>query len=319
MAVLLGAVLAPTDPVLASDVQVSGPADREDLRIALTGEAGLNDGTAFPFVMLGLGLMGIHELGPFGVRWLALDVVWAVAGGLAIGALSGTLVARIVLYLRRTHREAVGLDEFLGLGLIALSYGLALSLHTYGFLAVFAAGLAVRQVERRETGEEPKDPQVIEEATGGDPETDATHPDRAPAYLASVLLGFNEQLERIGEIALVVLVGAMLSTIPISLESVIFAALLFLVLRPIAVLVGLAGSRTPAMQRAYIAWFGIRGIGSLYYLMFALAHGLPDGLGATLAEIVLVTVGMSIVVHGVSVTPLMERYEAYRRRRALAA
>ncbi|HEU4532851.1 MAG TPA: cation:proton antiporter, partial [Polyangiaceae bacterium] len=141
-AVVLGAVLAPTDPVLASDVQLEHHGDRDRLRFALTGEAGLNDGTAFPFVMLGLGLLGLHPLGAWGWRWLALDVAWAVAAGLGIGWLLGTTVGRTVLYLRSVHKEAVGLDEFLSLGLIGLAYGAALLAHAYGFLAVLAAGLA---------------------------------------------------------------------------------------------------------------------------------------------------------------------------------
>jgi NhaP-type Na+/H+ or K+/H+ antiporter len=128
-AVLLGAILAPTDPVLASDVQLERPTDRDRLRFGLTGEAGLNDGTAFPFVMLGLGLLGLHDLGNLGWRWWAVDLLWAVTGGLAIGWLLGTLIAQLVLYLRQTHREAVGLDDFLALGLIALAYGTALLLH----------------------------------------------------------------------------------------------------------------------------------------------------------------------------------------------
>jgi NhaP-type Na+/H+ or K+/H+ antiporter len=114
-AVLLGAVLAPTDPVLASDVQVEHAGDAEPLRFSLTAEAGLNDGTAFPFVMLALGLMGGHELGAYGWRWLTVDLVWAVVAGLAIGTICGAAVARLVLYLRSVHREAVGLDEFLAL------------------------------------------------------------------------------------------------------------------------------------------------------------------------------------------------------------
>ena len=123
---MLGALLAPTDPVLASDVQVEHEHDAEPVRLSLTGEAGLNDGTAFPFVMLGLGLMGAHDLGTSGWRWLAIDLAWAVAAGLGVGTLCGAGVGKLVLYLRREHREAVGLDEFLALGLIALSYGLAL-------------------------------------------------------------------------------------------------------------------------------------------------------------------------------------------------
>jgi NhaP-type Na+/H+ or K+/H+ antiporter len=95
-AVLLGAILAPTDPVLASDVQAAHAHDRDRLRFSLTGEAGLNDGTAFPFVMLGLGLLGLHDIGEYGWRWLAVDVLWAVAGGIAIGGALGTLVGRYV-------------------------------------------------------------------------------------------------------------------------------------------------------------------------------------------------------------------------------
>jgi NhaP-type Na+/H+ or K+/H+ antiporter len=148
-AVLLGAILAPTDPVLASDVQVSDPEDRSRLRVALTGEGGLNDGTAFPFVMLGLGLMHLHPLGDYGLRWLLLDVLWAVGGGLGVGALLGTLMGRLVLHLRLRYQQALGYDDFLALGLIALSYGLALLMMTYGFLAVFAAGVALRRVERQ--------------------------------------------------------------------------------------------------------------------------------------------------------------------------
>src|SRR5882762_8553453 len=101
-----------SDPVLASDVQVETPDDTDRLRLGLTGEAGLNDGTAFPFVMLGLGVLGIHELGAYGLRWIAVDVLWAVGAGIGSGWLLGTLVGRLVLYLRRVHKEAVGLDEF---------------------------------------------------------------------------------------------------------------------------------------------------------------------------------------------------------------
>ena len=165
-AILLGAILAPTDPVLASEVQVTDPADGDRLRFGLTGEAGLNDGTAFPFVMLGLGLLGVHDLGANGWRWIAIDLLWAVAAGLATGSVLGTLVGRLVLYLRKTHREAVGLDDFLALGLIALSYGVALLVMGYGFLAVFAAGLALRRIERKAAGgDEPPDDVRVDAAS----------------------------------------------------------------------------------------------------------------------------------------------------------
>jgi NhaP-type Na+/H+ or K+/H+ antiporter len=311
-AILLGAVLAPTDPVLASDVQVSDPRDEDTLRFGLTGEAGLNDGTAFPFVMLGLGLLGLHDLSDVGWRWLAIDVLWAVPAGLAIGAVVGTAVGRLVVYLRRTHREAVGLDDFLTLGLIALAYGAALLLHAYGFLAVFAAGLALRRIERQETG--PELDRVEDKLIRNPDEEVAVGPETAPVYMAKALLGFNEQLERIGEVILVVIVGSLLTTAPIPGSAVWFVPLLLLVIRPIAAWIGTAGEVMAPVQRRLIAWFGIRGIGSLYYLMYAIAHGLNDADARTLLGLTLATVAVSVVVHGVSVTPLMERYERRLRR-----
>jgi NhaP-type Na+/H+ or K+/H+ antiporter len=291
-ALLLGAVLAPTDPVLASDVQVAHEHDAEPVRFSLTGEAGFNDGTAFPFVMLGLGLLGAHELGDYGWRWLAVDVVWAVAAGLAVGAAAGAGVGRLVLYMRRAQKETVGFDEFLALGLISLSYGIALQLHAYGFLAVFAAGLSMRRIERQEEG-------------------------AGPAKMARAVLDFNEQLERLGEVAVVVVVGALLAGITGWTPGLLVALALFGVIRPAATALTLVGSPLTAGQRAFVAWFGVRGAGSIYYLAFALAHGAAVAADARLiADITLVVVAVSIVVHGVSVTPLMRFYAAASDRRA---
>ncbi len=307
-AILLGAILAPTDPVLASDVQVTDPADGDRLRFGLTGEAGLNDGAAFPFIMLGLGLLGLHELGDNGWRWIAIDLVWAVVAGLGTGIVLGTLVGRLVLYLREAHREAVGLDDFLALGLIALAYGAALLLKGYGFLAVFAAGLALRRIEfRAADGEEPPD-EVMVAAASADAEELATDPDKAPAYMAQAALGFTEQLERIGEVAVVLLLGGMLSRDFLPPGALWFIPLLLLVIRPLSVYAGTIGSRSTPAQRRLIGWFGIRGIGSVYYLTYAMQHGLPEPLARTLAALVLATVAVSVIVHGSSVTPLMQRY-----------
>jgi NhaP-type Na+/H+ or K+/H+ antiporter len=309
-AVLLGAVLAPTDPVLAGDVQVRKVGDRDRVRFGLTGEAGLNDGTAFPFVMLGLGLLGLHNLGDGWWRWWAVDVGWAVAGGLAIGFGSGTLVARLVLYLRKTHREAVGLDNFLALGLIALAYGASLLLHTYGFLAVFAAGLALRRVERIQTGPHEVRPGPTAEGGTADP----VHPEKAPAYMAEAVLGFNEQIEKLLEVAAVVVLGALLAGSRLSGGAVGLAAILFLGVRPICVFVGLAGSRGTGVARGLIAWFGVRGVGSLYYLTYAIGFGMPADLARVLADLVVLTVSISVVAHGVSVTPIMVWYNGPRDR-----
>src|SRR5688500_14734316 len=233
-AVLLGALLAPTDPVLASDVQVEHEHDAEPVRVGLTGEAGLNDGSAFPFVVLGLGLMGAHDLRESAWHWLAIDLAWAVAAGLGVGTLCGASVGKLVLYLRREHREAIGLDEFLALGLIALSYGLAVLVNGYGFLAVFAAGLSVRRIERQHGEVAP--PADVREA-GLSTEEQATDPGTAPAYMASAVLGFNEQLERLGELAVVLVVGALLADIELPWPGMLIALGLFFVIRPVATLV----------------------------------------------------------------------------------
>ncbi len=321
-AVLLGAILAPTDPVLASDVQVHRPGDRDNLRFALTGEGGLNDGTAFPFVMLGLGLLGLHEVGTWGWRWLLVDVVWAVAAGLGVGALLGGAVGRLVLYLRREHKEAVGLDDFLALGLIALSYGVAVLVHGYGFLAVFAAGVALRQVEQSESSG-PGMQQAVERATA-DPDSTAAEaaavdPRQAPAFMAHAVLGFNQQVERIGELAIVITIGALLWAVQWDSAAWWFVPVLLLGIRPLATWLGLLGSHSSARQRWLVAWFGIRGIGSLYYLMYAINHGLPDALAAQLTALTLAAVVTSIFVHGISVTPLMTGYERALKRRGRPA
>lgn len=311
-AVLLGAVLAPTDPVLASDVQVTDPSDQDRLRFSLTGEAGLNDGTAFPFVMLGLGLMGLHEIGAFGWRWFAVDVVWAITAGIATGALMGSMIGHLVIHLRKEHQEAVGLDDFLSLGLIGISYGTALLIHSYGFLAVFAAGLALRRVESRQSrGDAPAEVKSAARAADKEEEV-ATDPEHAPAYMTQAVLGFNEQFERILLLGMVVLVGAMLHAITIPPQTLWLAPLFFLVIRPLSTWAGVLGTSMSRPQRYFIAWFGIRGIGSLYYLMYAIEHGVPPELAQQLTTIVLTMIAISIVIHGISVTPLMN---VYARRR----
>ncbi|HEY0137260.1 MAG TPA: sodium:proton antiporter [Nannocystis sp.] len=301
-AVMLGAVLAPTDPVLASDVQVEDPRDTETVRFGLTGEAGLNDGSALPFLMLGLGMLGLHELGAWGWRWLAVDVVWSIGAGLGVGVLCGAAVARLVLYLRRHHQEALGLDEFLALGLIALSYGLAHLIHSYGFLAVFAAGVALGRTESESSDAPP--PAVDAAAHASDAEVD----EPASEPMTQAVLTFNEQFERIAEVALVLCVGAMLPQVSWPEHGATFLAVLLLVIRPLAVWLGLRGAGLSGVQVAFMSWFGVRGIGSLYYVAFALVLGFSGGEAQLLVDLALIVIATSIVLHGISVTPLMRRY-----------
>jgi NhaP-type Na+/H+ or K+/H+ antiporter len=314
-AVLLGAILAPTDPVLASDVQLREANDRDRVRFSLTGEGGLNDGAAFPFVMLGLGLLGLHDLGT-GWRWLAVDVIWAISGGLLIGGVSGTLVGRLVVYLRGRHKASVGLDEFLALGLIALAYGLAVLSHTYGFLSVLAAGVALRRVTESPAGVPESAARQSSLQTRQANEAHATDVDLTGAYMIQEVQGFNEQLERIAEVAIVLVVGAMLSYTYLHAGAVWFVVLLFLVVRPVSVWLGLLGAPVSGDQRIMISWFGIRGIGSIYYLMYAINRGLPRSLAEHIIALTLTMVAASIVLHGISVTPLMDRYARRKAERS---
>lgn len=312
-AILLAGILAPTDPVLASDVQVENGHDRDRLRFSLTGEGALNDGAALPFVLLGLGLLGLHDLGVGGWRWLVIDVAWGILGGLLLGAALGKLIGKLVVYLRSRHKESIGLDEFLLLGLIALSYGIAVLCRADGFLAVFAAGLALQHVKEQEPSTNKNEPMVLpvvldsQEAQEAQ-EAIATHPEHASAYMMQAVRGFNEQLERIAEVAVVLVVGAMLAFTTLSLNAILFALLFFIVIRPIATSLALIGAKVSSDQRRLISWFGIRGIGSIYYLMYAINHPLPNSLVEFLIAITLTTVTASIVLHGISVTPLMNLY-----------
>lgn len=312
--ILLGAILAPTDPVLASDVQVLEAGDRDRLRFSLTGEGGLNDGAAFPFVMLGLGLLGLHDLGSWGWRWLAVDVLWAIAGGLLVGGTLGTFIGRLVVYLRSRHKESVGLDEFLALGLIALAYGLATLANTSGFLAVFAAGLALQRVkERPAPGTGPIAPEAG--LPGHLPAEElATHAEYAGAYMMQQVLGFNEQMERVAEVVIVLVLGAMLAYTYLHASALWFVFLLLVIVRPVSVWLGLLGARISRDQRILISWFGIRGIGSVYYLMYAINHGLPRALAEQIIALTLAMVAVSIVLHGISVTPLMDLYARRKER-----
>lgn len=313
-AVLLGAILAPTDPVLASEVQVADLADRDRLRFGLTGEGGLNDGTAFPLVMLGLGLLGLHGLGFGGDegvwRWWTVDVLWATAGGLGLGYGLGTVVGRLIIYLRMRHREALDSDEFIALGLIALTYGVALLCQTYGFLAVFAAGLALRRINESPHA---RPTTAADDAGGMSPSQIRATGHEAPAHMMRGVVRFNSQLERFAEIGIVLAVGVLLATVDFKPVVLWFVPLLFGVIRPLAVWVGLLGTPVQGQQRRLIAWFGIRGIGSLYYLLFAINHGLAPALAKDLLSITLAVVVASVVAHGVSVTPLMRRYEQRKK------
>lgn len=308
-AVLLGAIVAPTDPVLATDVQIRHPGDRDRLRFYLTCEAGMNDGTAFPFVMLGLGLLGLHDLGESGLQWALVDVIWATTGGIIIGVALGSALARLTWKLRNGPLKHDLLDDFLGLGLIAVAYGVSELVSAWGFLAVFFAAVALRQTELKLSGRLADTPDELQSDVL--PLSDPAQ-DILVSTVSERSLLFKEHLERLSEMVLILLVGGTLFIDSWSWQAVGLAFFLFLVARPVSVLVGLSFSRTSWRIRGLAGWFGVRGIGSLYYLMYAIQHGLPEDLALKLIHITLIVITLSILVHGISVKPLMSRYARRR-------
>jgi len=292
-ALLVAAVLAPTDPVLASDVQVSGPGEggEDDARFALTSEAGLNDGLAFPFVYLAIALtaasFGIGDL----VHWVARDLVWKTLLGVSAGYAIGRGLGHLTFQLpNRANISRTG-DGFVALAVTFLAYGIAEMLGGYGFLAVFVSALALRNASR-----------------------DHKYHER--------LHGFAEEAERLLMMALLVLFGGMITygglLAPFDWRMLLFVAGVLLVARPAAGMISLSGSKLPWREKLVISFFGIRGMGSIYYLAFAFNHAAffdQRGLWAVVGSIVLA----SILLHGITMTPalqLLDRWQRNKGRRA---
>jgi NhaP-type Na+/H+ or K+/H+ antiporter len=244
-------------------------------------------------------------------------VVWATLGGVAIGGLLGSATGQLVVFLRSRHGEAVGLDVFLGLGLVGMAYGIAQLCLASGFLAVFAAGLALQRVH-----EQPRPhsrPLPAAQGSEGHPyATLATHSHHASATMRDSVQAFNEQFEKLAELTTVLLVGAMLAYAPLAPLTGVFVLLMLVVLRPISVAVATVGANLSGTQRAMIGWFGIRGIGSVFYLLLAMRHGLAEPITDVLLSLTLWTVAASIVAHGVTAQPLMLRYLATHKQRRKA-
>lgn len=323
VAVLIGAILAPTDPVLASLVQVNDARDSDRLRYGLSGEAGFNDGTAFPFVVFGLMLIAQGQLEADWVgEWALHRLLWAVPAGLLIGFLLGKLVGRVAIYLRARHTDtAMSPNDSLALALIALAYVGAQLAGAWGFLAVFAAGLGLRHAEiaAADDSETPSE-ELINDAVphlseGGLAPRALSLDDRQPRVAAGVLMGdvlaFGGQLERSLEVLLVTMLGVLVS-VHWDWRAVPLGLALFLLIRPLSVMLLMPRRYLDRGQCLTAGWFGIRGIGSLYYLSYAVTHGLLPDEAQTIIGMVLSVVALSIVLHGLSTQPLLRRYERSR-------
>ncbi|MFK3815274.1 cation:proton antiporter [Pseudomonas sp. NPDC089407] len=324
LSVMIGAILAPTDPVLATLVQVVDAQDDDPVRFSLSGEAGLNDGVAFPFVLLGLFLQ--QNTGQAWLSdWLLKDMLWAVAAGLLCGYWMGRGLGKLTLFLRlRNDDSTVSPNDYLALALIALAYVVAESIQAYGFLAVFAAGLGLRQAEVQ-TSTRPDDPaaeHLVQPVVGhqhvapelavkGDVEG-LEDSQVAAGIMLGDMLAFGSLVERALEVFLVTLLGVVLIA-HWDWRAMIIAAALFLVIRPLSVVFMPFGGMLNSRQRGLLGWFGIRGIGSFYYLFYALNHGLQADSAVEITNLVLSVVALSILLHGLSVQPLLVRYEAWKR------
>lgn len=278
-AVLIGAVLAPTDPVLASDVQVGPPNDtiKSETKFALTSEAGLNDGMAFPFIWLAVILCSnMDDQHESLLNWLSYHLIYKIFAGLALGYLMGKLAAYLVFTVSEKYKLLKPTDGFLAISLTLCVYGLTEALHGYGFLAVFVSALSLRHSEK-------------------------THEYHA------MLHAFTDQIERLLLGVLLILFGGSLVSgmlEPLNWRIVLFSLIFLLIIRPSTAYLPLMGSRMHWKERLAISFFGIRGVGSIFYLAFAFSHA-TFGNERELWAIVAFTILLSIVMHGLTATPIM--------------
>lgn len=290
-AMLLGAVIAPTDPVLASEVQVGAPGEgtdgtlgeqkaEQELQFALTSEAGLNDGLSFPFthIAIAMALAGAHPANWFGT-WFLTHVLYEMTVGIVIGVGLGYLLARFIMAL---HANTPLAKAMIGLGALAATlilYGVTELFGGYGFIATFIGAVVIRQYK-------------------------PDHPYHLPMHK------LTEKAERIFTAIIIVALGAAIAgglLAPLNSMLILAAVIIIFLVRPLAGIIGLVGFKTaPWRKRLAISFLGIRGVGSLYYLAFALNQVAFPGRDELWALVALVVV-ISIFAHGITTTPILQK------------
>jgi sodium/hydrogen antiporter len=289
-AVLLGAAIAPTDPVLAADVQVGEPSADEDgedeVRFALTSEPGLNDALAFPFVYLAIAMatVGAAPGGWLG-GWFGEDVLFKIAVGIIGGVVSGRLLGLLFFRSRSTVLHfASHAEGFTALAATFLSYGFTELAGGYGFLAVFVCARSIRAAERRHDYHQ-------------------------------VLHDFVEQIERLLTVLLLVLLGGAIVRglfDPLDWRTVAVGLAVVFAVRPVTAAIALRGGPGDRNEKTAIALFGIRGIGSFYYIAYATSEARFPGAEQVWAAAGFV-VAVSVVVHGIAASPVMARLDRSRQ------
>lgn len=279
IALLLGASLAPTDPVLAADVQVGPPRSggEDEVRFGLTSEAGLNDGLAFPFVHLAIMLAAVSQTGePWFTEWLSYRVAWEIGAGVGVGWAVGWAFGWLTFHVPAETKLAQTGDGLIALSATLIAYGVTEMLHCYGFLAVFIAALTIRHSHRNHD-------------------------------FHREMHDVTEQIERLAMMVVLLLFGGALTggvLGPVGWQEVAIALVILLVVRPLTGRLALIGMKADAGEKWTIAFFGIRGVGSFYYLAYGLNHieGAPaERLWAIVGLVAL----LSILLHGLTVTPVM--------------
>lgn len=281
-ALLLGAALAPTDPVLASDVQVGPPLEeaKDKVKFSLTAEAGMNDGTAFPFTWLAIAFAAAKGSTDVWQNWLWSDLVYKIIAGIAVGFLMGKLLAFLVFRLPEKYKHIATRDGFVAISATLLVYGITEMIKGYGFIAVFVAAITLRNYE-----------------------LDHKYHKR--------LHDFTDQIERILiAVVLILFGGSLVAGIleKLSWQMGLFAVLFVLMIRPLTSLIGLIGAKVHAKEKMAISFFGIKGMGSFFYLSFALNETyfvFKEELWAVVAFVVL----LSVIVHGLTATSVMQKLE----------
>lgn len=288
IALLLAASLAPTDPVLASDVQVGPPktGQEDEVRFGLTSEAGLNDGAAFPFVHLAIMLAASAATGePWLVEWLSYRVVWEIGGGVAGGWLVGRIFGWLTFHVPAKTKLSKTGDGMIALSATFVSYGLTEIIHVYGFLAVFVTALTIRHTHREHD-------------------------------FQREMHDLTEQVERLAMMVLLILFGGALVSgllATITWTDAAVAGAILLLIRPATGLIGLIGYPAARGEKLTLSFFGIRGVGTLYYLAYGINHMEIADTERLWGVVGLVILG-SILLHGLTVTPMMRSLDRQQGR-----
>ncbi|WP_019998559.1 cation:proton antiporter [Aureimonas ureilytica] len=279
VALLLAASLAPTDPVLASDVQVGAPktGEEDEVRFGLTSEAGLNDSAAFPFVHLAILLAAASATGePWLGEWLTYRVAWEIAGGVLAGWLIGRAFGWLTFHVPSENRLAKTGDGLIALSATLVSYGLTEIIHVYGFLSVFVTALTFRHTHREHE-------------------------------FQTEMHEITEQVERLVMMLILILFGGALVSgllAGVTWIDVAVAGAILLLVRPLTGWLGLVGLPIDRSEKLTLAFFGIRGVGSIYYLAYGINHmAVPQA--ERLWGLVGLVILFSILLHGLTVTPVM--------------